>query len=201
MTAQTESNNSMEINQARKINQLSKEVVRKKIKNFNPHYNENGKLIGISKKKEKRHELCLTDFNLTRFDFILDLIATGKSRREILQIFAKKFDLKLTTSSNYYVSAMRYIKDQNAADRDFIRDKYELMLMSLFQTAIENGNNSEAHRLMQTLIKLNGVSEPEKRETLTKFEFKFNTLTPPPNKPSDIKFDVEDVDFEEDNDG
>lgn len=172
---------------------LAKEIVQKKIKNYKPVFDENNKIIGITP-NQKKYELCLSEENLSKFDYILESMAGGLNKPAIIRALKTKYSIKTTTAENYYRSAMSYWKNQNNEEKEFLRERYELMLMALFQQAVNSGDKREAHHLLKTLISMNGVSEPEKKEMTTKFEFKFNTIQSAPKNitlksDSDIEFD------------
>lgn len=160
----------------------------------------------LRKKKEKKYELSLTEENLGKLDFIVDLISKGKTKSEIVSVLKNKYNFKFTTCLNYYWSALRYWKNIQAEEKGFLRQKYELMLMNLFNAAVQEGDRKEAHNLMKTLMKLNSVSDKDKENIQTKFVFKFNTTVENIQKPKkiddyQINFDdddVTDINFEED---
>lgn len=163
----------------------------------------------LRKKKEKKYELSLTEENLGKLDFIVDLVSKGKTKSEIVSVLKNKYNFKFTTCLNYYWSALRYWKNIQAEEKNFLRQKYELMLMNLFNAAVQEGDRKEAHNLMKTLMKLNSVSDKEKENIQTKFVFKFNTTVENIQKPKkiddyQINFDdddVQDINFEEEDDG
>ncbi len=159
----------------------------------------------LRKKKEKKYELSLSEENLGKLDFIVNLISKGKTKSEVVSILKEKYKFKFTTCLNYYWSALRYWKNIQVEEKDFLRQKYELMLMNLFNSAVQEGDRKEAHNLMKTLMKLNSVSDKEKENIQTKFVFKFNTTMESFHKPAkkiddyQINFDddVTDINFEE----
>ena len=162
----------------------------------------------LRKKKEKKYELSLTEENLGKLDYIVDLISKGKTKSEVVSVLKQKYNFKFTTCLNYYWSALRYWKNIQAEEKGFLRQKYELMLMNLFNAAVQEGDRKEAHNLMKTLMKLNSVSDKEKENIQTKFVFKFNTTVESFHKPQkiddyQINFDddVQDINFEEEDDG
>lgn len=163
----------------------------------------------LRKKKEKKYELSLTEENLGKLDFIVDLISKGKTKSEIVSVLKNKYNFKFTTCLNYYWSALRYWKNIQAEEKGFLRQKYELMLMNLFNAAVQEGDRKEAHNLMKTLMKLNSVSDKDKENIQTKFVFKFNTTVENIQKPKkiddyQINFDdddVQDINFDEEDDG
>lgn len=162
----------------------------------------------LRKKKEKKYELSLSEENLGKLDYIVDLISKGKTKSEVVSALKQKYNFKFTTCLNYYWSALRYWKNIQAEEKNFLRQKYELMLMNLFNAAVQEGDRKEAHNLMKTLMKLNSVSDKEKENIQTKFVFKFNTTVESFHKPKkiddyQINFDddVQNINFEEEEDG
>jgi hypothetical protein len=171
-------------------------VVERQAPNHNVIFDEKqNKIIGINPKK---YELCLTVKNKKIFDRALELIGQGKTRYNIISLLRLEFKLRNSQATDYYSSAKRHYIMQKEEDKEFLREKYELMLMNLFNLSVEEGDKKEAHQIMKTLIKLN-LSDVQKKEITTKFEFKFNTTNSNLNPPQ-ININYEDVSFEEDDD-
>lgn len=171
-------------------------MVEKQVPNLNVVFDDKkNKLIGINPKK---YELCLTDKNKKIFDRTLELISQGITRYNIISLLRLEFKLRDRQATDYYTSAKRHYILQKEEDKEFLREKYELMLMNLFNLSVEEGDKKEAHQIMKTLIKLN-LSDVQKKEITTKFEFKFNTTNSNLNPPQ-ININYEDINFEEEED-
>jgi len=172
-----------------------------------PVLNELGEVTGIvpNEKKIKAKTqntnsvigLRVTPVIAKRFNYILEQISKGKSRQDILELCVKNYELTINSAQNYYVSALKWLKNANKKDREFMREKHEVMLMELYNNALIIGNTAEAHKILITLNKMFGLNEPEKKESTQTFEFKFNTATTPIQL--NIKAD-EDIDYQDVND-
>lgn len=176
------------------------EVASLRLKKYKPEFDEKGKIISVRvKNKTKQYEKNLTEDTVKKFDYILSSISCGNSRKDTINAFMNDNNCNYFTANNWYTSALKYLKELNSNERDYVKEKYEIMLMNLFQQALEFGDRNEAHKLLQTLIKLNGVNETEKREIKNSFEFKFNT---PNTKQDNISLNInsQDINFEEIND-
>jgi len=158
---------------------LLNEVAQKKLKRYKHEFDEKGKIIAVKKKgKIKQYEKNLTEHTIKRFDYIYNSLSMGNSRQITISNFMKDHDCSMLVARNWYTSALKYLKTSNEDEKEFVREKYEMMLMNLFQQAVELGDRNEAHKLLQTLIKLNGVNDVEKKQITNTFEFKFNTAAP-----------------------
>lgn len=99
-----------------------------------------------------------------RIDTVVSLLCRFMSRRQILQYTSKKTDWNVTprTIDDYISRAKEIIKEKSDPEQTsgMIRKNFEM----LFGKNLQNEDFRECRAVLESMAKLTGVNEPDKKE-------------------------------------
>lgn len=110
---------------------------------------------------------------LARRQVLIDLMASGKSRRKIVEEICDRWGISLRVAYDYYNDAIKYLGKDN---EEFVRYNRELMqerLENIMQLAIDGHQYKEAVMAATELDKILGLQKSQVEITDVKRVFKF----------------------------
>lgn len=100
--------------------------------------------------------------------FAAELIANGNSRRVVLQELMNKYDIQRQKANFYYSKAVQDLEEIDARFAERLRGAQRERLETVISGAIAKKDYMSATKAIETMNKMFGLNEPEKKEV--KFE-------------------------------
>lgn len=139
-----------------------------------------------------------------RTNEVFRMLIDGKPKHEIIQFFVKRDGIEERTVQRSIIAAYSKVKEMVASERDILREKHIAQLQKLYEKNIDNGDLREARAVLESLNKMLGLNEPEKKQLEVKQQIiRFNFDNPISDdevnriKANSQTIDATDIEFKE----